>query len=674
MAGQAREGATSPRARTPAADAPVARVLVDTPLPAHLDRPFDYLLPQQLDADAVPGCRVRVRFRGKLVDGFLLARQESSDYQGKLQWVERVVSPEAVLSAEVLELARTVADRYGGMLSDVVRLAVPPRHAKAEKAAPSEPSAAPTCPSADSWSRYRHGPSFLDAVRDGRAPRAVWQALPGEDWPARLAEAAATAASAGRGALVVVPDYRDVRRLRNACAELAGESAVVALTTDLGPQERYRRWLAVLRGAARIVVGTRAAMFAPVHDLGIAVIWDDGDSLHGYPQVPYPHARDVLTHRAHAAGAALVVGGFSRTAEAALLVESGWAQEVVASREEVRAAAPRITAIGEDDAQLARDPMARAARLPSVGFEAARQALKAGHPVLVQVPRRGYVPALACGDCRERARCRRCSGPLALPGGSEGGSPRPAACRWCGAAEAAFRCGACGSRRLRATVIGAARTAEELGKAFSNVPVRTSGAGEVLDTVGAKPALIVSTPGAEPVAEGGYGAALLLDGRTLLARPELRATEDALRLWFAAAGMVRPASSGGRVVVMAESELRPVQALVRWDPAWHAELELVEREELGFPPAKRVAAVDGTPDAIGALLDVAELPASGEVLGPVPIGEVDEDGGSERERALVRASRSEGRELAAALHSAQAVKAARNAAELQVRLDPQEML
>jgi primosomal protein N' (replication factor Y) len=125
---------------------------------------------------------------------------------------------------------------------------------------------------------------------------------------------------------------------------------------------------------------------------------------------------------------------------------------------------------------------------------------------------------------------------------------------------------------------------------------------------------------------------------------------------------------------MAESELRPVQALVRWDPSWYAELELAERQELGFPPAKRVAAVDGTPDAIGALLDVAELPASGEVLGPVPIGEVDEDGGSERERALVRVSRSEGRELAAALHSAQAVKAARNAAELQVRLDPQEML
>ncbi|CAM01414.1 replication restart DNA helicase PriA [Saccharopolyspora erythraea NRRL 2338] len=670
--GDTRKGAKAERTAAP--HLPVARVLVEVPLPAHLDRPFDYLLPDRLDGAAVPGCRVRVRFSGKLVDGFLLERRESSDFKGSLLWVERVHSPEPVLSPELLELARAVAARYGGMLSDVVRLAIPPRQAKVEKEAPSEPVPPPARPSGEAWAVYQHGGSFLDAVHAGRTARAVWQALPGEDWPTRLAEAAATAASAGRGAVIVVPDHRDVQRLHAACAELVGDDGVVALVSDLGPAERYRRWLSVLRGRTRVVVGTRAAMFAPVRDLGLAVVWDDGDDLHSYPQVPYPHARDVLTHRAHASGAALVVGGFARTAEAALLVQSGWAREIVAHRDQVRAAAPRVTAIGEDDTQLARDPAARAARLPSVAFEAARAALRAGAPVLVQVPRRGYVPALACGDCRESARCRRCAGPLALPGGTEDGAPKPAACRWCGAAEAAFRCPSCGSRRLRAVAVGAGRTAEELGRAFSGVAVRTSGGGEVLESVPAGPALVVCTPGAEPVAEGGYGAALLLDGRTLLSRPELRASEQALRLWFAAAGMVRPAKDGGRVVVMADSSLQQVQALVRWDPAWFAALELAGREELGFPPAKRVAAVDGTPEAIESLLEVVEMPATGEVLGPVPIGEVDEEGNSERERVLVRVERTEGRALATALHEAQAVRAARKAAELQVRLDPLELL
>src|SRR5439155_2963431 len=162
-----------------------------------------------------------------------------------------------------------------------------------------------------------------------------------------------------------------------------------------------------------------------------------------------PHVRDVLIQRAHLCGAAMLVAGFARTAEAQLLVDTGWAPEIVADRERLRASAPRVTSIGEHDTQLARDPAARAARIPSVAFDAARGALSAGLPVLVQVPRAGYVPTLACQDCRTPARCRRCAGPLALRGGTEASAPH---CRWCGAPDANFRCGACGSRRLRAMV------------------------------------------------------------------------------------------------------------------------------------------------------------------------------------------------------------------------------
>ncbi len=163
-------------------------------------------------------------------------------------------------------------------------------------------------------------------ARGGRAAHAVWQALPGEQWPERLAEAAAATVAAGRGALLVVPDQRDVDALHAACAARLGADAVVALTAELGPAERYRRWLAVRRGHVRVVVGTRSAAFAPVDRLGLLAVWDDGDDLHAEPRAPYPHVRDVLVLRAHAAGAALLVAGFARTAEAHLLVESGWAQ------------------------------------------------------------------------------------------------------------------------------------------------------------------------------------------------------------------------------------------------------------------------------------------------------------------------------------------------------------
>src|SRR3569833_3890185 len=87
------------KTRRPAEALPVARVAVDMPLP-HLDRPFDYLVPTTLDAAAVPGCRVRVRFAGQLVDGFLLERVGESAREGRLAFLERVASPEPVLTPE----------------------------------------------------------------------------------------------------------------------------------------------------------------------------------------------------------------------------------------------------------------------------------------------------------------------------------------------------------------------------------------------------------------------------------------------------------------------------------------------------------------------------------------------------------------------------------------------
>ncbi|MDT7580349.1 MAG: hypothetical protein QOK35_1613 [Pseudonocardiales bacterium] len=669
---------------------PVARVAVDVGL-AHLDRPFDYRVPAHLDDAAAPGVRVRVRFAGRLVDGFLLERVAESDHDGELAWIDKVVSPEPVLTREIADLCRAVAARYGGVFADVVRLAVPPRHARAEGEA--RLLAPPRPPLIDrvGWSRYPRGPAFLDALAAGRPAHAVWQALPGEDWARRLAEAAAITAAAGHGAQLVVPDQRDVAALHAAGAAALGAEAVVALTADLGPAERYRRWLAVRRGAVQVVVGTRAAMFAPVRRLGLLVVWDDGDDSHAEPHEPYPHVRDVLALRAHSLRAALLVGGFARTAEAQVLVESGWAQEVAADRTAVRAVMPRIVVAGETDRQLERDPDARAARIPQEAFDAARAALADGRPVLVQVPRSGYVPWLVCGACRETARCRHCAGPLRLPRrtGLDGrdsaedtsGLPR---CRWCDRAEPAFRCPVCASRRLRASVVGAGRTAEELGRAFPGVPVRSSGGGApVLDAVPGHPQLIVATPGAEPPADGGYGAALLLDGWAMLSRPDLRVAEETLRRWLAAAALVVPHSDGGRVVVMADAGLPPVQALVRWDPAWHAGVELAARSEVGFPPAVRMAAVEGSATAVAEVLDVVTAgaaPLEVDVLGPVeldpdPAGPRDPGRDpAPRERALLRVPRSQGRALAAALAAAQALRSARKATEpVRVRLDPPEV-
>lgn len=734
--GTGRAKAKDARTLHPAADRPVGRIAVDLPL-AHLDRPFDYLVPERLAERARPGVRVRIRFAGQLTDGFLLERAEASEHQGSLRYLDRVVSDEQVLTEEILGLARAVADRYAGTLADVLRLAVPQRHAATEAAAGKratalrlaaggEPGGAacllPSRPDTGPWSRYPAGPSFLAAVTAGRPARAAWTALPGAAWPEEIARAAVTAASAGRGSVIVVPDARDLARVDEALAALVPAvhqaappstpasaarqtiqpAGYVTLTADLGPAERYRRWLAALHGEALIVAGTRAATFAPVRDLGLVVLWDDGDDLHAEPRAPYPHAREVLALRAHRAGAAALIGGFARTTELTQFVQAGWARELVPGREVLRTAAPRVRP-GADDRELPRDEAATTARLPSLALRTAREALRDG-PVLIQVPRRGYLAGIACARCRAQARCTRpagttgagregregrdgrdgreghCNGPLRLSG------PRAAPdCRWCGAlatgpggtgpgstGQGGWRCPRCGHDKLRATVTGAVRTAEELGRAFPGVKVRTSGGDLVLPQVPSSPALVIATPGAEPLAD--YAAALLLDGWALLSRPSLRAGEETLRRWLAAAALVRPA---GTVLVHADAALPVTQALIRWDPVTFAERDLAERAELGFPPAVRMAAVTGEPAAVTTVLTGLGRAVGGgqfEVLGPVPVEQPAQQG-DDQVRALVRVPRSEGAALAGALQAAQAGRSARKeGGGVRVQLDPPELI
>ena len=669
-----------------AKERPVARVLVDKGV-LHLDRYFDYAVPEELDADAQPGVRVRVRFGagrhrvregrregGGLIDGFLVQRLAQSDYSGPLAALAQVVSPEPVLSEELLGLARAVADRYAGSVADVLQLAVPSRNARAEGKPSPAPLPVPEVPDVGSWARYGRGEAFVRSLTAGGAPRAVWNALPGAGWAEELARAVGATLASGRGALVVVPDGRAVSRVDTALTSLLGEGRHAVLTAEAGPEKRYRQWLAVRRGSVRAVVGTRAAMFAPVRDLGLVAIWDDGDGSHSEPHAPQPHARDVLLLRAGHDKCAFLLGGWSCTVEAAQLVESGWADPLVADRERVRRAAPLVRTVSDGD--LARDEAARVARLPTLAWQVVREGLRHG-PVLVQVPRRGYVPRMACAQCRAPARCRHCAGPVE---GQEGGVLR---CEWCGRDEGAWRCPECGGFRLRAQVVGARRTAEELGRAFPAVPVRTSGREQVLDTVPGAPALVVSTPGAEPVAEGGYAAALLLDGWAMLGRPDLRAGEDALRRWIGAAALVREQGAGGTVVVVAEPTLRPVQALVRWDPAGHAVRELAERAELGFPPVSRMAAVSGAAEALAGFLAAVELPRDAEVLGPVPLPVTDAGRprrtgappvGEHWERALIRVPPGSGAALASALKAAQAARMARGGSEVVwVRIDPPDI-
>ncbi|MBT9607108.1 primosomal protein N' [Microbacterium sp.] len=620
----------------------VARVQLDSPVP-QLDRLFDYAVPHPLVGEVAPGVRVKVPLRsaGRMMDAFVVEVVPDDGSERPLSSVEAVVSPMAVLPERLYTLARRVADRAAGSVSDILRLAVPKRMVRAEKAWLAAPaSTVPVVPPeslARAESLLTPYAGLIDALDGGQrvavdAPPHPSGDLPRGAWADLLAAAAVRTLARGRSAVLVVPDYRDQAQLMAALADLVPPEAIVRDDADQSGPARYAQFLRTLAPVPVIVVGRRSAVYAPAHETGLVALWDDGDSLLSEPLAPGVHARDAALVRQELEGSALVFAGHTRTTDVQRLVEVGYVREAALKRR----VSPRVVL------SATREGEQRTARVPSSAFAAAREALAQG-PVLVQVARPGYAPSLVCADCRRPARCAHCAGPLR--------AARPGAvpvCAWCGRSAHAWTCGHCGSVKLRMSSSGSERTADELGRAFPNTRVIIADGAHPVAEVDATPALVIATRGAEPLARGGYRAVILLDGDRMLQNEALRVGEHCLRWWSNAAALAAPGAPVHLVGVAG-----PVaRALATWTQPAYARAELADRAPLRMPPAVRVASVEGHARSVDTLLaelreSVPDLDALA-VLGPVDTSTAPDTPTS---RALVRFDYAQGRAVAEALRA-----------------------
>lgn len=589
-----------------------ARVVIDSPLP-QLDHLFDYSIPDDLAQAALPGVRVTVPLRsaGRIARGYIVDTVDASDgFDGALSPIDSVVSDVPVLTREVWALARKAADRAAGGAGDILRLAIPPRQVRVEKAWQREqeeqgaPTPALSAPDIQGFSAALaglladHARIALDVVPQVvQVDSGAWVGR----WAITLAQAAARVIAGGESAILAVPDYRDLEQLSAALSEYLPADRITRVDANQPNAERYRGFLDALTDTPRVILGNRSAVYAPATRLGLIALWDDGDPLYSEPLAPYVHARDAALIRQEQSGAALVFAGHTRSVDVQRLVEIGWVTAVSPER----AQTPRVLVTAKADHE---DAGAVAARIPSMAWRQAREALQSG-PVLVQVARPGYAPVLACATCSAAARCTHCSGPLGIA--RAGVAP---ACTLCGAIAAGWTCPTCEGTKLRLVTRGTGRTAEELGRAFPGVPVIVSDGERQVMTVEARPSLVIATRGAEPIASGGYAAVLLLDGDRMLAAEHLRIGEDCLRWWSNAAALARP----GAPVVLTGVTGDLARALATWTQPAFAHAELVDRHALRFPPAVRAASVSGDSTAVSAALDeVRDLPGA-SVLGPTP--------------------------------------------------------
>ena len=557
---------------------PVAQVLVDSPIP-RLDRVLDYAIPDHLVDQVVVGGRVTVPLgKGgtRHIGAFVVGISPTSDAGLPLAEVHSTVGEISVLTPALWKLVRAVADRNGGSASDVLRTAIPKRTVRVEKGLDIPARLLP---------EVRPGSRKVVALDAGMSDTPVGPTR------ASLGQVAEMVRMASDGVVVVVPDWRDLALLSRALHDVPH----VVFDSSGTPSERYERYLSVLSGKSRVVIGTRAAVYAPVENLELLVVLDESDPLLEEPHTPYVHARDAAVIRQSIEGGTLVFAYTTPSVESARFVELGFVEpsEVLPTRTPVHLANDR-----PDDGFSSR------ARIPASAWRIVRDALEVG-PVLVQVSRPGFSPQVVCTSCRTPHRCVTCRS--LLSGNSEG----TVFCRVCGAHPIGIKCVHCGGREIAWSGVGSVRTADELGRAFPRVPVIVSDAEHRALELPRRPCLVISTRGAEPVVAGGYEAVLIVDGDKELQRPGLRTSENCLRWWGHAASLA--SESGSVVLANVEGVFATQFAANQWEDIVATELR--ERRALGFPPATRAIAIRGPLNDLQAVRELPEV-AGHRIIGP----------------------------------------------------------
>lgn len=578
----------------------IAKLAIQSTLP-QLDRLFDYLIPEHLEEGAVVGARVKVLFGSskKPIDGFICEISDHSDYQGQLGSLIEVVGDGAVLLPEILELCKQLSERAACTLGEVLKMAIPahmPRSFANRASTIANSTDNLSLPALSLDSQYierlsqRNGKHFLLLE-----PRISKFELGGQihsepAWTVVFSAIAASNLKNGKSTIILVPDYREHEVLLRVLKNLGLADFIADYSQEQAKSKQYLGFLKALDKTARIIIGSRLAAFAPANQLSSILVFDEADRSYGDQSAPYLSTREVVLVRQAIQGCSVVFGSHSVSTDMQRLIDS----EYLADSTQVFVT-PKIS-ISEPGL-----------RIDSHAYKAIKQALGEG-PVLVQVSSLGDSTALYCRSCDKPASCKSCQGPLWIDGA---GNTR---CRWCNGFASNYRCD-CGSVVFSSGRAGSTRTAAELGKAFPNARVIESTGEKRITTVSIAPALVVATAGAEPYAEGGYSAVVILDANVLMGRPNLRALEEAVRLWSNA--IAKGSAKSQAVLVGVQGKTAQLFSL--WNQKKIAEEELASRYELKLPPAIRMGSITGELGLVTAISEKLASETTVVRIGPAPV-------------------------------------------------------
>ena len=538
----------APQPAGPAAnDLPVASVWVDTAIPTLTD-PFSYLIPEKLSSQISIGSRVQVPFKDKHLEGIVIDRTALTSDSRELKSIYKLLGEYPVASAETIELISLTASFWGGSPYDVIRSAIPPRVASAEKGL--SLGARPSSPKSEAVATFHLLPPKLDPI-------------------SALCSLVLSRKSSGVK-LIIVPTARDLLRLAASLAEQ--DSDFTSLDSNLPRADRYRNFLSASLGAANVVIGMRGAIFAPIPGLSEIYLHQENSEHYYERRSPYWNTREVAWIRSKLSNLELHFTGYVPSLDVAIDIDK---KEISyqATREKLS-----VVAQASSNGEL----------IPSKIYQQVRNAIATG-PVLFLVPAKGYATAISCAKCRNIAICE-CGGKL-----SKSSAKSEPTCVLCNKRYQNWKCGWCGEARVFLTSRGIERFAEEIGRSFPNQVVIQSTASDPRDSVSSDPALVISTPGVEPIAESGYAAVIMLQVDRFLSSSASNGVERAYSNFFAAGALI---SDSGVIALVSDDGSPITSALTTWNPATISKREIEQRISLHLPP------ISG---AVLVLADSAEL-------------------------------------------------------------------
>jgi primosomal protein N' (replication factor Y) len=528
-------------------DLPVASVWVDTAIPTLTD-PFSYLIPEKLSSQISIGSRVQVPFKDKHLEGIVIDRTALTSDSRELKSIYKLLGEYPVASAETIELISLTASFWGGSPYDVIRSAIPPRVASAEKGL--SLGARPSSPKSEAVATFHLLPPKLDPI-------------------SALCSLVLSRKSSGVK-LIIVPTARDLLRLAASLAEQ--DIDFTSLDSNLPRADRYRNFLSASLGAASVVIGMRGAIFAPIPGLSEIYLHQENSEHYYERRSPYWNTREVAWIRSKLSNLELHFTGYVPSLDVAIDIDK---KEISyqATREKLS-----VVAQASSNGEL----------IPSKIYQQVRNAIATG-PVLFLVPAKGYATAISCAKCRNIAICE-CGGKL-----SKSSAKSEPTCVLCNKRYQNWKCGWCGEARVFLTSRGIERFAEEIGRSFPNQVVIQSTASDPRDSVSSDPALVISTPGVEPVAESGYAAVIMLQVDRFLSSSASNGVERAYSNFFAAGALI---SDSGVIALVSDDGSPITSALTTWNPATISKREIEQRISLHLPP------ISG---AVLVLADSAEL-------------------------------------------------------------------